>query len=132
MKDEIFLTFKEMLPNIKSNVLLKEHTTFCIGGPAKYFLVAQKKEEIVKALRVAKKLKVPVFILGSGSNILASDKGFEGLVIKIQNKNHAFSIKKGNTIEVPAGVKVKDLVAFTAKNSLQGFEWAGGLPGTLG
>src|SRR5579863_4060713 len=131
MEDEIFALLKKRLPGIKKNVLLKNHTTFKIGGPAKYFLVAEKKEQVVTALRLAKKLHVPTFILGGGSNILASDKGFGGLVIKIQNKNHPFKITK-NTIEVPAGVLVKDVVKFSTQHSLQGLEWAGGLPGTFG
>ena len=132
MKDAIFETLKKTLPGIKKNVLLKNHTTFKIGGPAKYFLSAKEKSQIIKALKLAKKLDLSVFILGGGSNILASDKGFDGLVVKIQNKKYPFVIKKGNIIEVPAGVMVKDLVAFSTKNSLQGFEWAGGLPGTVG
>jgi UDP-N-acetylmuramate dehydrogenase len=132
MKDLTFLALKETLPTIKKNVLLKNHTTFRIGGPAKYFLIAQKKEQVIKALQLAKKLNIPFFILGGGSNVLVADKGFNGLVIKIQNKNPKFTVKKGNTIEVLAGVLVKDVVKFTTTRGLQGLEWAGGLPGTFG
>ncbi len=135
MNDEVFLALKKSLPGIQKNILLKDHTTFQIGGPAKYFLVAQKKEDIIKALTLAKQLNLPVFILGGGSNILASDQGFDGLVIKIQNKKPSLKIqqKAGNFfIEAPAGTAVKDLVTFSTNNALQGLEWAGGLPGTFG
>ncbi len=130
--DDIFEKLKKKLPGVKKNVALSRHTTFNIGGAAKYFFVAEKKQDIIKAMRVAKGLLLPVFILGGGSNILASDKGFMGLVIKIKSKKKALTIKKGNKLEVFAGVTMKELVKFCADNSLQGLEWAGGLPGTFG
>ncbi len=93
------------MPGVKENILLKEHTTFRIGGPAKYFFVAKTKTELIKAIKVAQKLKLPFFILGGGSNILVSDKGFNGLVIKY-------------------GQPLSSYVS-------QGLEWAVGIPGTI-
>jgi UDP-N-acetylmuramate dehydrogenase len=130
--DEIFKKLKKQLPGLQKKVLLSRHTTFNIGGPATYFLVAKKSEQIVKALKLAKKLNLKTFILGGGSNILASDKGFDGLVIKIESKNYKLKVKPGNVIEAPAGISMSQLVSFSIKNSLQGLEWAGGLPGTFG
>ena len=135
MQDEIYTKFKKILPEIKRNVSLAKYTTFKVGGPAKYFLIAPKKEAIVKALQLAKKAGIPFFILGSGSNILASDKGFPGLVVKIHNKEKNFPVKKIGQdflVEVKAGIAMKDLVSFMANRSLSGLEWAGGLPGTFG
>lgn len=135
MAEEIFIKLKKILPELKRNVLLKHHTTFNIGGPANYFLVADERAQIMKALKAAKKLGLPAFILGGGSNILASDKGFDGLIIKIKSKDKklkARKIKEYFAIEAKAGMDVKDLVRFSANNSLSGLEWAGGLPGTLG
>lgn len=132
MTDAVFVALKKILPGIKKNVPLKRHTTFNVGGPAKYFLVADNKQTVVKALRLAKKLGVPVFVLGGGSNIVASDKGFDGLVVKIENKKHPLKVVKGTTIEVPPGLSMARLVAFAINNSLEGLEWAGGLPGSVG
>jgi len=100
----------------KKNVLLKNHTTFRIGGSAKYFFVAKTKEELIEAINLAKKLnpspfpkgdrvKLPFFILGGGSNILVSDRGFNGLVIKFG----------------------QSLSSYISK----GLEWAVGIPGTI-
>ena len=71
------------LAGTSKNVPLKEHTTYKIGGLAKYFFVAKTEEGLMFALKAAKDFKLPVFILGGGSNLLISEKGFLGLVIKI-------------------------------------------------
>ena len=65
------------------NILLKNFTTFKIGGKAKYFYVAKTKKDLILTIKTAKELKLPFFILGGGSNLLISDDGFKGLVIKI-------------------------------------------------
>ena len=83
MEDKIFQKLKEKLPEIQKGVLLKNYTTYKIGGPAKYFFVAKTKDDLMAAAETAKNFKLPVFILGGGSNLLISDKGFKGLVIKI-------------------------------------------------
>jgi len=69
--------------NIKKNVILAPYTTFRIGGPARYFCEVRSVEELKSALRFSKENNLHFFILGSGSNILVSDKGFAGLVIKM-------------------------------------------------
>ena len=120
MKDKIF----------QKNVLLKDYTTYKIGGPAKYFLIAKNKEDLIKAIKSAKELKLPVFILGGGSNVLVSDKGFNGLVIKIANSKIDFFGQ--NSVYVSAGVNSAKLVKFTTDNSLSGIEWFAGVPGTVG
>lgn len=74
-----------MIPkNWRKDVLLAEYTTFKIGGPAKYFYIAKTSQQLIKAAAAAQKLKIPCFILGGGSNILISDRGFDGLIIKNQ------------------------------------------------
>lgn len=135
MKDLVFEQFKRVLPSVKRNVLLSKHTTFQIGGPAKYFLVSEKPAEISKALKFAQKNNIPFFILGGGSNVLASDEGFGGLVVKIKSSVKNISLKKQGKewhVAAPAGVGMKDLVKFSANKSLSGLQWAGGLPGTFG
>ncbi|MCX6760677.1 MAG: UDP-N-acetylmuramate dehydrogenase [Candidatus Nealsonbacteria bacterium] len=121
------------LPAIKKNVSLAEYTTFKIGGKAKYFFIAKTKEDLIKAIFVAKKLKLQFFILGGGSNLLVSDKGYNGLVIKTQNSNLEIR-KKGTIINFfcGAGAPLAKLVLESIKNSAQGLEWAAGIPGTVG
>lgn len=70
----------------QKNVLLKNYTTFKIGGPAKYFCIVKDKKDLIEAVNFARRTaKLPFFILGGGSNLLVADKGFNGLVIKIEN-----------------------------------------------
>ncbi len=130
MEDNTFKNFKKESPRLQKNVLLAGHTTFNIGGPAKYFLATSQKKEIITALRFCKKNRIPFFILGRGSNLLVSDKGFSGLVIKREDKN--ITLKSGFIIQADGGVALRDLVDFSINKSLQGLEWAGGLPGTFG
>ena len=124
-----FQKLEKLLPKIRKNVLLKNYTTFKIGGPAKYFFEAKNKEDIIKAIKAAKEFELPFFILGEGSNLLAADKGFKGLIIRI--KNYELRIKN-NIICAEAGVKLSDLVKLSLKNNLTGLEWATGIPGTVG
>jgi len=71
---------------IKENILLAPYTTFKLGGPAKYFCVSENQEDALQAFEFAKEKGIKTFVLGGGSNILVSDKGFDGLVIKVSNK----------------------------------------------
>lgn len=127
MQDKIWEKLKLELPEIKHNVLLKDFTTFKIGGPAKYFFVVKNIEELKLTIIIAIKFKIPVFILGGGSNLLVSEKGFNGLVIKIQNSK--IELINKSIIKADAGVNFSRLVALSVENSLSGFEWAGGIPG---
>lgn len=124
--------------NFQENILLAPFTTFKIGGPARYFFITQGKDALFSALERARDVKLPIFILGGGSNILISDKGFPGLVIK--NKIIGIDILKDNeqsdkeniVLEVAAGESLARLVSFALKNSFSGLEWAAGIPGTVG
>jgi len=115
--------------DFQKNILLASLTTFKIGGPADYFFVAKSEDDLINAASFARQQKLPVFILGGGSNILVSDKGFRGLVIQIQNSK--FKIE-GDRIESQAGVLLSELVQASIKAGLTGLEWAAGIPGTLG
>ena len=117
------------LKGLKQNIILAKYTTYKIGGPADYFVSVKNYEELKKALQFAEDNSLPIFILAGGSNVLFSDNGFRGLVIKIDNKE--LSIYE-NEITVGAGILMNDLVSQSIENSLAGLEWAGGLPGTIG
>lgn len=129
MAKDVFAQLKKELPGVQKNILLKDYTTYKIGGPAKYFFVAKTKEELITAIKSAKKTKISVLILGGGSNLLVSDKGFTGLVIKLQTTGCEL---KNNRIFVPAGTRLGKLSLVAAENGFLGFEWAMGIPGTVG
>jgi len=115
----------QKLTGVQKNIPLKEYTTYKIGGSAKYFFVAKNKESLIKALETSKEFKLPVFILGGGSNILVSDKGFKGLVIKIDIKDVAFY---ENGVIVGAGTNLTKLAHLTAEKGFSGLEWSAGIP----
>jgi len=114
---------------IKKNVSLRKNTTFNIGGKAKYFAEIFNAEELKKVLFWAEEKKLPVFILGGGSNILFPDNGYKGIVVKISNKEAVF---EKNKVIVGAGLLLLKLVLLTKEKSLSGLEWAAGIPGTVG
>lgn len=114
---------------IKKNIVLAPYTTFKIGGPAKYFFETDNEKELVEILKFCKEKKIPYFVLGGGSNILVSDKGFKGIVIKIKNQKLKI---KNNLVNVGAGALISNLILKTKKHNLSGLEYLTGLPGTLG
>ena len=113
---------------LEENVLLSQYTTFRIGGPARYFFIAKNTEDLVEAVKFARGKKLPFFILGGGSNLLVSDQGFNGLVIKAENQG--LKLDK-NIIIAEAGVSLAKLVKLSMDSSLTGLEWAIGIPGVI-
>ncbi|MBO4692960.1 MAG: UDP-N-acetylmuramate dehydrogenase [Clostridia bacterium] len=109
---------------------MKKHTTFKIGGNADVFVLPASEEELVFSVKAAKKRAVPYFILGKGSNILASDNGVEGAVICL-DKMRGIKIF-GNTAEAAAGNSLQSLCIKLQKAGLSGLEFAYGIPGTVG
>jgi UDP-N-acetylmuramate dehydrogenase len=123
------LKIEELLPGVKKNVFLKNYTTFRIGGRARYFFEAKDEDDLISAISAAKKTRTPFFILGGGSNMLVSDKGFNGLVIKTQNVKYGIRDEK---ITAGAGTRLGELARAAKNKGLAGLEWAAGIPGTLG
>ena len=120
---------------LQKNISLKKYTTFRIGGKAKYFFKAETKEDLIEAINLAKKKKLPFFILGGGSNILVADEGYNGLVIKLQitnSKSQTDSKLQIPKIYAEAGTPLASVVSKATKKSLTGLEWAAGIPGTAG
>ncbi|MDO8558230.1 MAG: UDP-N-acetylmuramate dehydrogenase [bacterium] len=114
---------------LKENILLAPYTNFRVGGPADFFVEAKNTDELKEASQFAKKKNVPVVVLGGGANILISDAGFRGLVIRIVARS--LSVKDG-LIVADAGCTMGQVVAEAQKAGLTGLEWAVGLPGTVG
>ncbi len=114
---------------IKTNFPLAQFSTFKIGGPAEFFVELETKEEVEEAWNWAKEKNVDVTVLGGGSNVLISDNGIKGLVIKLHNQKLEFS---NNEVLCGAGVIVWDLVARAFEKDLSGIEWSIGIPGSVG
>lgn len=114
----------------EENVILAPYTNYKIGGPARFFFTAKNAEELTQAIVKAKQENLKFFILGGATNVLFSDEGFDGLVIKFAlNK---IKLEAGEKVRVGASTPVKTLLDFLIEKSLSGLEWAGGLPGTIG
>lgn len=113
---------------------LKEFTTFRIGGKARFFCAVQNEADLVEALAFAAENKLPLFVLGGGSNILISDRGFDGLVIKMEIKGIAFSEISDAEMRVTAqaGEDWDGLVGQTVDAGLHGLENLSLIPGTVG
>ncbi|MDP2650900.1 MAG: UDP-N-acetylmuramate dehydrogenase [bacterium] len=114
---------------LQEQVNLKNFSNYRIGGPARYFKGAGTVEELIEAIKWAEEKKVPIYILGGGTNILWSDKGFDGLVVR---PDFDFVKVNGSYITAGASVPMPALVQAAVGRGLKGIEWAGGLPGTFG
>jgi UDP-N-acetylmuramate dehydrogenase len=113
------------------NEALKKYTSFRIGGPADYFCSPKDEQDLAEALRFAREKKIPVAIMGAGTNLLALDKGFRGLVVKLAGGFGRIKVK-GRTIVAGAGVPLPQLVKISEKKGLSGLEFLAGIPGTVG
>lgn len=113
----------------RANASLAKFSSFNIGGPVDFLLTVSKNEELVKALNFLTGEGIEYFIMGGGSNVLFPDEGLRGVVIEVKSKELRI---KNNIIEVEAGVKLSDVVSASIQAGLTGFEWAAGIPGTVG
>lgn len=115
--------------DFQKNIFLKNYSNYRIGGPAKYFVEVRSVGELKEALKKISGGNERIFILGKGTKVLIDDQGFDGLVIY---NNIGGITRKGENLIVGSGVLIKDILNYCLENSLSGFEWAGGLPGTMG
>jgi UDP-N-acetylmuramate dehydrogenase len=120
--------------DIQENVLLAPYTTFKIGGPARYFCVVGNQFDALQAYEFAKEKHLKTFVLGGGSNIVVSDKGFDGLVIKVVNKGIEVVSQEGSHVllKVASGEIWDKLVEFAVKNNWWGIENLSHIPGSAG
>lgn len=129
--NKIYCDLKEKISEerIILNANMKEYTSFKIGGNADLLVTAKTKEEVEEILKISKKNNCPIFILGNGTNILVKDNGIRGIVLRNRIDNIEIN---GEKVIVGAGVKNSVLAQKLLKAELSGFEFAAGIPGTIG
>lgn len=113
------------------NEPLSKHTTFRIGGPADFLFLPASFTEVAQVLTLAKRFSVPVTVLGNGSNVLVLDRGIRGLVIKFGSEM-GYIRHTGTTVFAGAGALLAEVSQYAAKAKLTGFEFAIGIPGSIG
>ena len=111
---------------------MTNHTSFCVGGPAKLLIKPKDEESLIEILKEIKENNYNFYILGNCTNIIVKDRGFDGIIIKLKNKLN--EVKKISDTEIygGAGASLKKISEFAMKNSLTGLEFAHGIPGSLG
>jgi UDP-N-acetylmuramate dehydrogenase len=117
------------LPAVKEDEPLASRTSFGIGGPAEFFVEVGRAETIEKIVTGCAEREIPYLLLGAGTNLLIADAGVEGLVIRVVNREHAI---EGTRVRAGAGLKMMRLARAVADADLRGFEFAIGVPGTVG
>ena len=110
---------------------MSRHTTFRVGGPARLFLIPETEEELAKAVRECTRLELSFTIVGRGSNLLVSDRGYRGVVIQIGDALAGVQVS-GTTLRAQAGISLASLANQACRLYLTGLEFAAGIPGTLG
>jgi UDP-N-acetylmuramate dehydrogenase len=124
----------EALAPLQANEPLAPHTTFGIGGPADVFIVARSAAVLASLVQICRKHDAPLFVLGNGSNILVGDRGIRGVVIENRSRRLLATYDCGESVgvQVESGLSCAALARKLARAGIAGFEWAAGIPGTIG
>lgn len=128
----------EQLPqaDIRQSEDMKKHTTFRVGGAADYYINVHSIEDLKRGIACCRQYQMPVYVLGNGSNVLVSDEGLRGVVFQMDHDFSEVNLKqeKDGTIYVTAqaGALLSKLGNLMLEKELTGFEWAAGIPGTIG
>ena len=129
--------FYDKLNNViaKDSILIDEpmsrHTTFRVGGPADFFVTPKTKEDVRDVIRVCKEVGMPYYIIGNGSNLLVSDAGYRGVIVQIYKEMNEVKVE-GDLVKAQAGALLSGIAAKALGAELSGFEFASGIPGTIG
>ena len=132
MKQEILLELCAQGVRVCENEALAAHTSFRIGGPARWMAFPKSVDEVRTLLRLAREAEAPVRLLGAGTNVLAPDEGVDALVICLKDALLGMTLLDGNRLEIMAGQTLAQAAVFARRNGLTGMEFAHGIPGTLG
>ena len=122
----------ELKAKVRKNESLKDKTTLRIGGQARFFCRPDNEKDLKELVVAARKNKIPIFVLGAGSNILVSDKGVSGLVLKLDSAAFRKVSLRKNTLEAGSGVFLSQLIRKAVASGLSGVEFLAGIPGTVG
>ena len=130
-----FEKYYEELKQLEVGTVLKDeplykHTTYRVGGPAKLFIKVQHVDGLIEVIKYCRKHRIPLFVIGRGSNLLFSDKSFDGIIISLENMNQYHV--NGSEVTAQSGVTMIKLAYDCAKIGLSGFEFMGGIPGNIG
>ena len=130
-----FEKYYEELKQLEVGTVLKDeplykHTTYRVGGPAKLFVKVQHVDGLIEVIKYCRKHRIPLFVIGRGSNLLFSDKSFEGIIISLEDMNQYHV--NGSEVTAQCGVTMIKLAYDCAKIGLSGFEFMGGIPGNIG
>ena len=117
--------------NIRRQEPMSLHTTFRIGGPADLFVTPGSIQAVADSIRICKETQTPYAVIGNGSNLLVSDTGYRGVIIQISRNLNQISVN-GEEIRAQAGAMLSMIAKTALSESLTGFEFASGIPGTLG
>ena len=117
--------------NIKVDEPMKKHISFRVGGPADILVKPQSEEELSAGVKLIKEENIPYLIIGNGSNLLVKDGGIRGIVIELSDNFNDFKID-GNLVNIQSGALLSIVGKAVLREELKGFEFAAGIPGTLG
>ena len=133
MNESIYTELQKRLPHsrILPDEPLSEHTTFRIGGPADFLVQPSDEEEIAKAAAFCKAESIPFYVIGNGSNLLAADQGFRGVILQLGRSWSDVKVS-GSRIDAQSGAMLVGIARTAFEASLTGLEFASGIPGTLG
>lgn len=123
---------KNLKGRVRPAQLLKARTTFKVGGPADFFIEPRDPADLKVLLGLRAKYKIPLSIIGSGSNILALDKGVKGAVVRLSSSYFRKVSFKGNCLEAGSGVLLNKVILSGKQKGLSGMEYLAGIPGTVG
>lgn len=117
--------------NIRMQEPMSAHTTFRVGGPAECFIEIESIQQLQQVQKYLYQVQYPFAIIGNGSNLLVSDRGYEGVVLKISGKMSTITVE-GNVIRALSGASMAQVASAALKAGLTGLEFASGIPGTIG
>ena len=124
--------WRNLRGKVKFQEPLRNRATFKIGGPAKFFIEPKDIVDLKLLIVLAKRYKIPIFVIGRGSNILISDKGLKGIVVYLNSPFFKRISIKPNSLEVSSGLALRQLVEVAKERGLSGMEFLAGIPGTVG
>ena len=125
------MLFSKLNCVVKYDEPLKNHTTFQIGGKCIALIEPKKVEDIIKAIKICRENNLKFFVIGNGSNLLVPDDGYNGVIIKIKSEFSNIQVE-GECLIAHSGAKLSEVYTVAYENSLTGFEFASGIPGTIG